>query len=82
MADEERYDKISFAFAEHLEGELKEQCSINEGLIAIKTKIGSIPKYSFDKVDTTPTEYIKNLGEKRGLTRSKIAASIEGAFSE
>ena len=71
------YDEIRFGFAEDLPEDLKRCTDIRKGLVVVKAKIGSIPKYEIESVVGSPSDYIKNLAKKEKINMEKIFSKFK-----
>lgn len=72
---EKKYDEIRFAMAEKLPKTLLAKSSKKVGLVAIKTRIGSL-KYDIDPVDN-PTKYIKALAKAEKINMAKVFSKFK-----
>lgn len=64
------YREIEFAYAENLKGNVKkiaEGNNITKGLVVIKTTIDSPPQYEVVQVETSPTEFIRELAREENI---------------
>lgn len=71
------YDEIRFGFAEELPEDLKSQSPIKTGLVAVKAKIGSIPKYEIEEVKGNPSDYIRELAEKENIDIDELFSKFK-----
>ncbi len=72
---ETSYDEIKIVMAEKLPKSLLDLSPKKEGLVAVKTRIGSL-KYEIDRVDN-PTDYIKELAKKEGINMEKVFSKFK-----
>ena len=69
------FDEIKFAMAEKLPKELLKISKKKKGLVAVKTKIGSL-KYEIESV-SNPTDYIKGLAKKENIDMKKTFSKFK-----
>jgi len=73
----EKYDAIRFVMAERLPTDLWNISEKKKGLVAVLTKVNSVPKDIVIPVDVSPVTFIKELANSEGLTSKKVDEIFE-----
>lgn len=76
---------IEFWLASELYGDAKiaaEKSGIKDGIVAVKTYVGSPPQFEVDSITGSPTEYLRDLATKEGLDLDTILVDAFGEYPE
>lgn len=81
----EKYDALKFVMAENLPQDLWNSSPKKSGLVIVATKVDSIPRDTVIPINTTPSQFIKELSKDEGITAEKmdeLIKTLRGVESE